>query len=185
MDNEHPTTMEDVVADLKRTVEEIGKGLDHDEDWIPVLSLYGKKPAIVGIPFLGDPEVKDLIANKLIPGLIKQAKPDFAALVTLGWMKRYETTTIEGAAEQARDEARFAPGNIADRPGKSECLVIQICAKDGAEHQLMAYVHRYPSGAPTLEWFHDSAVDMPKDQSGGRFPDALRAGMEAAWKTKK
>ena len=183
MENKQPITMEAVVADIKDTVERIGKNLDAQEDWMPVLIAFGEKPVIMAIPMMGDPDYKEIVAQKLIPDIVKDARPDFAALVTMGWMKQYETKTLEGAAEQARDEAMFEPGNIADRPGKAECLVIHVIAKDGAERQLMAYVHRYDNGAPTLEWFLDNDQQIPKDQSAGRFPDALRAGMEAAWKT--
>ena len=178
--DKQPTTMDEIVADIKDTVERIGANLESEEDWMPVLLLYGEKPVIIGIPMMGEPTMKDLFAQKLIPDIVKDARPDFAALVTMGWMKQYETKTLEGAAEQARDEAMFEPGNIADRPGKAECLVIHVIAKDGAERQLMAYVHRYDNGAPTLEWFLDNDQQIPKDQSAGRFPDALRAGMEAA-----
>lgn len=177
-------TMENIVADLKDTVERIGKDLEPEGDWMPTMCLFGDKPAIIGIPELGDAEYKEMIAKKLIPQLIKKHQPDFAALVTMGWMKSYETATLEGAAEQARDEAKFARGDIQNRPGKAECLTIHVVSKSGEEAQLMAYVHRYPQSGPVLQWFyHIEDKDIPKDVSGGRFPDALRAGMEAAWKT--
>ena len=182
--DKQPTTMDEIVADIKDTVERIGANLESEEDWMPVLLLYGEKPSIIGIPMMGEPTMKDLFAQKVIPELIESAKPDFAGLITMGWMKQYSTATLEDVAEQARDEAMFEPGNIVDRPGKSECLVIFVVGKNNEEHQLMAYVHRFPSGAPTLEWFLDSALDIPKDRSAGRFPDGLRAGMEAAWKPK-
>ena len=181
---EQPTTMDEVVDGLKKTVARIGADLGPDEDWVPVMIFFGDRPGIIAIPFLGDPETKNIVAQKVIPGLIEQAKPDFVGLVTMGWMKSYDQSSIEGRAEQARDEAKFEPGNIADRPGKSECLCIHIVGKDGVEHQLMAHVHRYPTVSPLLEWFVDTADDgIPKGGSAGRFPDALRAGMEAAWKT--
>jgi hypothetical protein len=177
------TTMDGIVAWIKETVENIGTGLEPNDDWIPILGLLGTdKPAIIGIPNLGDPAVKDTIAKKVIPGLIQQGKPNFAALVTMGWMKQYDPTTLEGAAEQARDEAKYERGNIADRPGKSECLCIHVVSKDGTERQLMAYVHRHPTLSPKLQWYLDSTGT--KEKSAGRFPDALRAGMEAAWKKK-
>lgn len=148
-------TMESIVADLKHTVERIGKDLEPEGDWMPVMCLFGDKPAIIGIPELGDAAYKEMIAQKLIPKLIKKHKPDFVALVTM----------------------------IQNRPGKAECLTIHVVSKSGEEAQLTAYVHRYPQSGPVPQWFLETGdKDIPKDVSGGRFPDALRAGMEAAWK---
>ncbi|MFY9838223.1 MAG: hypothetical protein WAK55_17485 [Xanthobacteraceae bacterium] len=175
------TTMDGIVANIKETVENIGSGLAHDEDWAPVLCLYGKNPAIILMPGLAESvNSKDVFATEIIPKLITDGKPDFVSFTTMGWMKQYDPSTLEGAAEQARDEAKYSLGNIADRPGKAECLCIHIVGKDGAERQLMAYVHRNPTLHPTLQWFMDNSADAK--QSAGRFPDALRAGMEAAWK---
>ena len=47
----------------KDTAERIGESLGPDEDWVPVVCLYGDKPAIIGIPFLGDPEASKALSQ--------------------------------------------------------------------------------------------------------------------------
>ena len=175
MDNHY--TLDGITDDLKETVERIGTDLEPQDDWMPTMICYGDMPAIVGIPELGDKNAKGIICNVVIPELLKKTKPEFVALITMGWMKEYDPKTLEGAAEMARDEATYDRGNIADRPGRSEVLTIQIVGKDGSERQLFAYVHRYPTSAPLLQWREHNCT-----HSEGLFPETLRSAMEAAWK---
>ena len=183
--SEQEPTMDSIEAELKQTLEGIGAGLEPDGDWMPVLLLYGGvegSPGIVGLPTLG--EHKDKMATIIIPHIVQLAKPKFASLITMGWAVEYDRSTIEGVAEQARDEAQFKPGEIEPRPSKYECLAAHIVDKDGHQRQLMAYVHRYPTSSPVLQWREDMKGEIPEGASGGRFPDALRESMEKAWKAK-
>lgn len=168
--------METIASGLKNTLEGIGETLGPEDDWIPVMLMYGgEKDAIVGLPSLADH--KEVMSDLLIPKLIADHKPEFVALVTMGWAKDYDVSTLEGTAELARDEAMYEVGNIADRPGKYETLVGHIVDKDGNEAQLFGYVHRHPTLSPTIQWRDDLCTDIPKDKSAGRFPDALRKAM--------
>lgn len=187
MEDHEELSMDAIEADLKETLEGIGKTLEPDGDWIPVLVMYRGEQgdnAIIGIPELGDKAKKHLMAELVLPRFIKMAKPQYAALVTMGWAIQYDQSTLEGRAEQARDEAKFAPGEIEPRPSKYECLAAYIIDKNGKQRQMMAYVHRYPTSSPVLQW-HEGVSEIPEGKSGGRFPDAMRAGMEQAWKTKE
>lgn len=177
-------TIEEFKDHVVEMVEDVGHNLEPDEDWIPVLICFGKDPAIFAIPQLGDPQFKDKACEIAIPTFIKQAMPDFVALVCMGWGVEYDRTSVEGLAEQARDEAQFAPGDISHRASRYEVLTIHIVAKDGDERQLFGYVHRHTDSPPTVQWRDDlyEGGKVPPGKSGGRFPDALRAGMEAAWK---
>jgi hypothetical protein len=177
--NPNPDDIDAVCKSMRGTVEFVGSNLDPDEDWMPVLVCFGDQPTIIGIPMLGQPELKDMMAQTVIPDTIKQAKPDFVALVTMGWMVQYNTNTLEGTAAMMRDEAKYAPGNIADRPHKEEVVTVYVVSKNGEERQDMAYVHRHPTLHPTLQWRDDISQ---QSKAEGRFPDGLRAGMEQAWK---
>lgn len=180
--NPNPKTMDEVVSAVRETVEHIGERLDANEDWLPVMIAFGKTPAILPLPMIGDPDCKDLVAQVVIPGAIKQAKPDFIVLVTMGWMVQYDGTTLEGVAAMSRDEVTYGSGDIARRPNKEEVMNIFVISKDGAERQELAYVHRNPTLHPVLQWRDDISLAARIE---GRFPDALRAGMQQAWKGEK
>lgn len=174
-----PTTTEEVDSTVREWVEEVGHKLAADEDWMPVLFLFGCKPdndmRIAGLPQLGD--YKEAFCRQILPELIRDAKPDFAALVIMGWTVQYDPTTLEGRAQQARDEATYEPGNIQDRPNRIECLTVMTNSAIGDEHFSLAKVIRGEGNPPRLEW-EVMSKEHQKHKMQGRFVNSMRFGFK-------
>lgn len=172
----------EILAHHKSAVEHIGEGLEPQEDWCSMLFLINEsapdgepREIITGLPQLGDPQLKPQFLSTIIPTLIAQHKPEWAVLTNMAWYKRYDQS-LEGAAEQARDEARFAPGNIADRDGKKEIVCVMALSKTGEAHLAIAEVTRYPNLSPKLSWLDE----LNESKCEGAFADAIREGFKQA-----
>lgn len=172
-----PKTAAEVDAFVRGSVQEVGTKLAADEDWTPVMFLFGCKPEkemrILGMPQAG--QYKDAFCKTVLPEIIREAKPDFVALVMMGWTVKYDPTTLEGVAQIARDEATYERGNIQDRPNRIECLTIMTVSSN-EECFSLATVIRGGGSPPRLEW--EQFDDNGKHKSEGRFVNALRAGFK-------
>lgn len=157
---------------VREMVEGLGTRLAPDEDWIPVMFLFDKDGTaeIALIPQAGYDEHKAEVCKHVIPGIIKQSKPQWATLVQMGWTIRYDPSTLEGRARIARDEATYPAGRIEDRPGRTECLTILTVGLDG-ESLDIADVIRGNSSPPRLVW-----REREGNRHEGRFVNALRRG---------
>jgi hypothetical protein len=177
MDN-FAETAEQVATAVREQAEHIGAGLAPDEDWMPVLFTFGSadgRDVIAGLPDLGDPKCKPALLQGAVPMVIAQARPQWAALVTMGWACTIPDT-LEGRAEIARREAQGTFGKVEGRPDANECLMVYVVGKDGTATMLYASVTRSETEPPVLAWEHKSADSRIE----GALPDALRRGFAAA-----
>lgn len=182
-------TLDELCNDLKKMTEQIGTGLAPDDDWAPVFATYeGSHNMLCAIPQIGEPAMKAVLCEQIIPELIARSRARFASLVTTAWMKSYDVR--EGLDEQQAERAVIDNYNaeraehdkgqgLGDVPGRKEVLSILVGERDGDLRQLLAYVHRHDGMPPTLEWMDDDLLT----ETTGLFPSAFRKGFALDPKT--
>lgn len=165
---------------LQKTIENIGKHLPPNDDWMPALILESKaKITIYG--FVGDPmggnRMKDVVAAG-ITDLIATERPDCACFITTAWTVDFEALGMPGEEELER----WKRGNIklSEHPDRVEIVNAYVYGERGpneGECLMVGYIKRSPNKGPQIsKWkIHQDGIEAE-----GRFPEAVKEGFRKA-----
>jgi hypothetical protein len=163
--------MEDVLKELREAVFGGVKSVQDqftspEDDWLPFLFLVNKEEElkVIGI----DPECledKELLTQKVIPGLIKEHKAIAVGILVSGWM--FKMNKEEGE-EYLKDDNAIP---ISKMPTKTETLMCQLFSED-KEESWNATIIRTENKLPELtKWENLDATAQ------GRFVDPIREAL--------
>jgi hypothetical protein len=166
---------------LQKTIEEIGKRLPPNDDWMPALILESKSKVTV-YGFLGDPmgghQMKDRVADE-ITELIATDKPDVACWITTAWTVDFEKMGPMGDEELER----WKRGNIrlSQHPDRIEIVNAYVYGERGpneGEVLMMGFIRRSKNKGPEIKKW--KIFDQEGIEAEGRFPEAVKEGFQKA-----
>lgn len=155
------TDHEPFIERLKHCTEVIREGLAPDGDWDPVAII----DAADGTVFL-DGDVLSDEGLETVVGIARSCAAERISVVCSAWMVKLYPNE-DGALPDP--DAIQKLGRIADRPDRSECLIIATVTPDGHAGAL-AEIVREADARPQLEWY-------PGNVPTEHLPEAIKEGM--------
>ena len=163
---------------LKETIEHVGTGIRPDGDWLPTLivekDIGGEKPSTSVIPMIGatEDEASRMITALAITATLRKLKATAAAWITTAWTVQLENATNA----QKRDALNLASQHkLVQHHAKFEVVVAMVAIRNAPMIGLTGRIIRsdsYPKVKWMKEWREEGEAHF-----GGRFPEALRDGM--------
>ena len=137
-------------------IETIGKGLDKDDDWTPVIIFKNDRERQGGVIVLVGMEGQEGLPA--VTAALTEIRPTTIARIEMGWAANYE----EGNTARP-----------ADRPDKKEVLTVQFAesGRDGRHELWWADVDRSGDHPKLVNW------DQP-ESFGGVVAEATRMSMK-------
>lgn len=155
--------------EIWQDIEGIGRKLEPDDDWTPVVLMESDKVRTV-MPInhlLDSADHKEVLARAL-PMVMKKVRPAYAAMVVLSWM-------LTRPATLGREEVdHLQETGIADHPDRTEVLMVRFC--DGQTEEFWAVPITRTSDAPPQL----GERELFKGPFEGRFGHVLLDAMKAA-----
>jgi len=158
--------MEALISSAQSGAVEISTTLEPDEDLMPVAFVLDGEGtlAIVSIDprFMATPATKEMLAQQVLPDVIRKHNGIAAAFVSAAWMATYERND--------RNIHKQVPPK--ERPDRKE-VVLFTAATALEVKSYSADIERHEDAPPTLgdwQFFGDGETD-------GLFPMGLRAGL--------
>lgn len=166
------------LKELQEMIEKVGKTLDPEDDWMPVLFLdKDNQLAMLGIPFMENESQKDMCAFALYAA-IKRTNPDRAFFVTTAWASSpigNRFMSNEDFMEAIRQGWIPQPSQDPDR---KEIVNVVMLNKDGKSEMMTGFIKRSKTKPPKIvRW---KMHDQPETDVKGRFGDAMRKGFAEA-----
>jgi hypothetical protein len=161
-----PTPLETLTEMSKDAIESIAETFEEpDADWLPTMLVMTREETfnLVGIDpeFMASPTTKAILAEQVIPGVLREQNAIAAAFVSSAWMGTYDNTKMGIGDKHLRPS---------QQPDRQEVVMLTLATALEAK-SLTAPIIRHEDGPPTLgEW---DGFDNPE----GLFPEALRAGL--------
>ncbi len=158
---------------FKRMIEDQGKTLDKEDDWMPMIFMENGKledgtrgNVIAALGFdIGDDATKDL-GCMVITQVIQKFSPDAVCFITVGWQ----------APPVTDEELKYAP-RPSMNPDRKEvvlCMCVGRAGNSDGEVVLLGEINRSGDHPKITSW-----REMNGDaDSQGKFPDAIRAGLQ-------
>lgn len=165
---------------LKQSIEDIGRGLPPQDDWLPVLFLEkDKEAAIIGLALMENDMTKDFCAF-VMETLIRVTNPDVAAFISCAWKGTPRSADQFSTAEEF--EEAYRKGYIPrprDDPSREEiviAVVIGVRGENDGQCILSGEVERHEDKGPTIRSWEE--WDNEGTEVKGRFAEAIRKGFE-------
>ena len=160
------------------SVEDIGKKLDPDDDWMPVLFLEkDKEVAVIGMMMMDNNETKNMCA-KMITTVISLTNPDSACFITTAWMSTTNDAFKDASHEEINEAYRQGyippPSQDPDRIEIVSAVCIGVRGENDGEGFMIGEIERHTDKAPTIKkWDVHQDGDL---HLTGRFADAMKKG---------
>jgi len=164
---------------FQKSVEDIGKNLDPDEDWMPVLFLEkGDQRALIALMLMDNNETKDLCAA-VMEQIIRVTNPDSACFISTAWITTAKEENKGKYPDYESVEEAYKRGHILPPsldPDRKE-IVIGVCigirGENDGQAMMVGEIERSPGKPPRIkDWkIHDDDMVMK-----GRFADAMHDG---------
>lgn len=165
-------------AEIKAMVEDVGKGLKPDDDWMPCLHIYTDQgAALIVLLLMENDQSKDLCADVMY-NLIKRTNPDAIAFVTTAWrgdpFLNNQFEDKEAFLEAYRKG--WIPRPSLD-PDRVEIVMVLIVDRNKNSTMLTGEIIRSPDQPPKIkEWTEVTDTDPGE----GRFGEAISNGFRDA-----
>jgi hypothetical protein len=150
-----------------------------DDDWLPIMLLIddhrGLSVAAIDGQFMADDEAKEMLAQSVIPRLVKEVDAVAVAFVSSTWMSRgprLPGASVPAVVEPETGEVR--PRRPSEDPNRIEAVVVVACSLKG-EITAVAEIQRTDDAPPTLgEW----ETNRSSKRSPGRFTNAIYEALD-------
>jgi hypothetical protein len=165
-------TFEEVLGHVKDNVQEIGAGFtEPNDDWDPVALFIDREEALtvaaLDYSFFSSERAKDMLAEEVLPTLVRETKAQYVAFVIGAWQ-----VLVRGPGPLPK----LLPS---EHPDRVEIIgVTLVSARQAA--MASAEVIRREDGPPLLSDWTTVQVEGPTDPRAGlagRFVDPLRRAL--------
>jgi len=160
-------TLERLMGLAEKSAADVGKGFDTPtDDWLPMMLVESNDQLLVvaiDTEFMADAGRKDLLAEEVLPQVVREAEATAVVLVISAWYSQYEKQT------QHLEEV-IAPSQDPDR---KEAVVLLGFSATNTQAR-MADIKRYEDRPPELdEWKTGVADPFP-----GRFVKPIQRALQ-------
>jgi hypothetical protein len=117
-----------------------------DDDWTPVAFLETKAglTTVPLAPYMGSPREKDILADLLLPTLIRDSQATRVVMILSVWVGT-------AASQEEMDSPDWLPPS--QQPDRTEKVLLIEYTRDGVGRQSSARIIRHDDSPPTLgEW---------------------------------